>query len=223
MAKGKAKYPSKRTMNLFYKPDRTTKPATVALYVLFVLTLLLGLSKFLVYDLWIEAEQAEAARDAAQEQLNDVLLQLTDYAEVRERYSRYAETDEERERIDRMQILELLDGAVGSQAKILAIAISENQVQMQLTGVTLAETASIVSALEASPIVASTQVNTASATGGEGSLASVRIQLQKVEEAPAEAEETTDGAEEESPEAAKSTLGQLVDEANARIEEGTAQ
>ena len=38
-------YPTKTSMNLFYKPDRTTKPATAALYVLFVLVCLLGLGK----------------------------------------------------------------------------------------------------------------------------------------------------------------------------------
>ena len=53
MSKRKAAYPAKRSMNLFYKPDRTTKPATIALYVLFVLVCLLGLGKFLVYDVWV--------------------------------------------------------------------------------------------------------------------------------------------------------------------------
>lgn len=46
MSKRNAAYPAKRSMNLFYKPDRTTKPATIALYVLFVLVCLLGLGKF---------------------------------------------------------------------------------------------------------------------------------------------------------------------------------
>ena len=35
----KSAYPTKTSMNLFYKPDRTTKPATVALYTLFVFML----------------------------------------------------------------------------------------------------------------------------------------------------------------------------------------
>ena len=34
--KRKKDYPRKRSMNLYYKPDRTTKPATISLYVLFV-------------------------------------------------------------------------------------------------------------------------------------------------------------------------------------------
>ena len=54
MSRKRASYPTKRTMNLFYKPDRTTKPATIALYILFGLVCILGLSKFLVYDLWME-------------------------------------------------------------------------------------------------------------------------------------------------------------------------
>ena len=38
MSRKKDEYPVKQTLNLYYKPDRTTKPATIALYVLFVLT-----------------------------------------------------------------------------------------------------------------------------------------------------------------------------------------
>ena len=44
MSRKRASYPTKRTMNLFYKPDRTTKPATIALYILFGLVCILGLS-----------------------------------------------------------------------------------------------------------------------------------------------------------------------------------
>ncbi|MCI9460390.1 MAG: hypothetical protein HFF93_00860, partial [Oscillibacter sp.] len=113
MSKRNAAYPAKRSMNLFYKPDRTTKPATIALYVLFVLVCLLGLGKFLVYDLWAETAQARQSLTAAEAQLQGVLLELTDYSEVWERYSRYSATEEERDLIDRMEVLALLDEAVG--------------------------------------------------------------------------------------------------------------
>jgi len=59
MSVRKTGYPVKRSMNLYYKPDRTTKPATVALYVLFALVCLLGLGKFLVYDIWVETREAQ--------------------------------------------------------------------------------------------------------------------------------------------------------------------
>ena len=64
--KRKAAYPTKTSMNLFYKPDRTTKPSTIALYTLFALVLMLGLVKWLVYDLWMEKQEAEQALAAAE-------------------------------------------------------------------------------------------------------------------------------------------------------------
>ena len=185
MSKRTASYPAKRSMNLYYKPDRTTKPATIGLYVLFVLTCLLGLSKFLIYDVGMEALQAQQSLAAAEAQLESLNLELADYEEVWERYSRYSATDEERALIDRMEVLALLDQAVG--ASLDAVSISGETVQLQFSGVTLAQTAQIVSALEASPIVAYTMVNTAATTQGEGGSAdasapvqaSVLIQLQK--------------------------------------------
>lgn len=160
----KNRLPEKRTMNLYYKPDRTTKPATVALYVLFALVCLLGLAKFLVYDVWMETNQARNSLAAAQAELNGVMAELKDYSEVKERYQRYAATEEERELIDRMEILDLLDSAVGSSADMQNISVSGNTVQLQFSGVTLAQTARIVRALEASPIVSATTVNTAATT-----------------------------------------------------------
>lgn len=183
----KTAYPVKRTMNLFYKPDRTTKPATIALYVIFVLVCLLGLSKVLVYDLWMETREAQRALAAAEEERNGVMARIADYGEVKERYNRYSATEEERALIDRMEVLALLDENVGSRADMGTVSISGSTVQLQFSGVTLAEAARIVSALEASPIVASTVVSTASTTRGDGApaddsapvQANVQIQLQK--------------------------------------------
>jgi len=155
-------------MNLYYKPDRTTKPATIALYVLFVLVCLLGLSKFLVFDIWMETVQAQQTLAAAEEQLSGIMVELADYKEVKARYSRYSATEEERALIDRIDVLALLDDAVGATANMEVISISGDTAQIQFSGVTLAQTAQIVNALEASPIVAGTVVNTASTSDTEG-------------------------------------------------------
>ncbi len=185
----KGRHYQKRTMNLYYKPDRTTKPATIALYVLFVLVCLLGLSKFLVFDLWVETTRAQRTLAATQEQLSGIMAELADYDEVRERYNRYSATEEERALIDRMDVLALLDEAVVATAKLEIVSISGDAAQIQFSGVTLAQTAQIVNALEASPIVAGTMVNTASTSEAQeeadpdGDSAPVRayilIQLQK--------------------------------------------
>lgn len=177
----KSSYPAKTSMNLFYKPDRTTRPATVALYILFALVCLLGLSKLLVYDLWLENHEAQQSLSAAREQLTGAMGQLADYDEVRERYNRYSATDEERALIDRVAVLDLLDTAIAGTARLDSVSISGDAAQVQFSGATLAETAQIVRALESSPIVAGTVVNTASTTENAGALVqtSIMIQLQK--------------------------------------------
>ena len=177
----KSAYPTKTSMNLFYKPDRTTRPATIALYVLFVLTCLLGLSKLLVYDLWMENRQAQQSLAAVRDQLDGVMVQLADYSEVRERYSRYSATEEERALVDRIEVLKLLDAAVDGSARLDSVSISGDTAQVQFSGVTLAESAQIVRMLESSPIVSGTVVNTASTTENAGALVqtSVLIYLQK--------------------------------------------
>lgn len=181
MRRRKTNYPDKRSMNLYYKPDRTTRPATAALYVTFVLVCLLGLGKLLVYDVWMDTVQARASFAAAEQELNGVMQELSDYPEVRSEYSRYSATDEELSLIDRMEILDLLDNTVGVTAAMDTVVIRGNTVQIQFSAVSLAQTARIVEALDASPIVESTTVNTASTTENTSDLvqASILIQLQK--------------------------------------------
>ena len=181
LCKTRETYPSKRTMNLLYKPDRTTKPATIALYVLFVLTLLLGLAKLMIYDLWAEVQQERQTLANLSAQIEAAEQELADYDEVWEQYNRYAATDEERAIIDRIEVLTLLDAAIGSNARLSSLSINGDTMQVQFYAGSLAQTAQIVSRLEASPLVASTEVNTAATQEQTGTqvMASVYIQLQK--------------------------------------------
>lgn len=168
-------------MNLYFKPDRTTKPATAALYVLFALVCLLGLGKVLVYDVWAQTAQARASLAEAERELDAVMQELADYNEVRREYNRYSATDEEQSVIDRMEILKLLDETVSVTAAMDTVVIQDNAVQIQFSSVSLAQTAQIVRALNASPIVASTTVNTAATAENTADLvqSSIFIQLQK--------------------------------------------
>ncbi len=186
MSRKNASYPVKASMNLYYKVDRTKKPATVALYVLFVLAILLGAGRFLVYDLWVETENARERLNEAQDQLETAMTSLADYEEVKMDYQRYSATEEEAANIDRMEVLSLLDTAVGSTAEIGNISISGSTAQVQFSSVTLAHVAEIVKRLEDSPIVAGTVVNTASTTGDSRDLVSASILLQLQKEAAEE-------------------------------------
>lgn len=179
--KKKVVYPSKRCMNLYYKPDRTSAPATAALYILFCLVILLGLAKILVYDLWVKVEDTRHELALQQAQLAGYQEQLTDYDEVLEKYNRYSATAEEDAQIDRMEILKLLDEAVWQTASIESISVNGDFVILKFSGVTLKETAEIVQKLEKSPIVATTTVDTAVTTREEGNIvtADVLIGLRK--------------------------------------------
>lgn len=160
-SKKKNAYPEKRTMNLYYKPDRTTFPATVALYVLFALTLLLAFGKYFVYDILMKYEdtkvqlaQVEAEKSAYEEQ-------LVNYDDVLHRYQMYSSTDEEDRQTDRMDVLRMLDEIVRPHADLETVSIADGLVSLRFSGVTLRETAEIVRELDNSPIVARTTVNTA--------------------------------------------------------------
>lgn len=186
MRKKDAAYPQKRKMNLYYKPDKTTKPATVALYVLFVCVVLLGLGKFMIYDIYSEVREERATVAALQERLNAAMVQLMDYDEVRERYNIYSATEEEAAQIDRMEILALLDGAFGSEARLNMVTINGDSVIVQFYGADLARTAEIVQRLEQSPLVAGTTVNTAYTTEEGRNVVSTGILIELQKEAEAE-------------------------------------
>lgn len=174
----KTVYPTKKTMNLYYKQDRTTKPATAALYILFLCVVLLALAKFLILDMLIELGDKKEQLELNQSKLEAYDEQLADYDKILLEYQRYAATPDE-EVTDRLELLTLVDSAVRSTAKVDSIEINGEEMLLQFSGVTLSQTANIVQQLEASPLVASTQVNTAATTeGGRDTVrASVLIQL----------------------------------------------
>ena len=158
--------PDKRTMNPYYKPDRTTKPATIALYVLFALSLLLAAAKFGVYDLLMKVQDKrdELARVQAEEQ--QYAMQLTDYNDMVHQYHLYSATDEELATTDRLEIMQMLDDIVRSRAEVNSFSIAGASVSFQMSGVTLGETAEIIRDIRSSPLVSFATVNTASTASG---------------------------------------------------------
>ena len=161
--------PEKRSMNLYYKPDRASGSAAAALYALLGLILLLAVIKFGIYDLAedLRASREELARVQAQEQ--QYAQQLSDYDDVARRYRLYAATQEESSATDRLDILALLDETVRSKATVESVSIAGANVDLQLSGVTLAQTAEIVRSIRASDLVLSVSVNAAASDPDGGS------------------------------------------------------
>lgn len=162
----KAVYPTKRSMNLYFKVDRTTASATVALYVLFAVAVLLGLGKVMVYDLVMEEKQLESQVLELEQRTVQQLEQLERYDQVLEDYIRSFPTQRELEQADVMELLALIDTTIRPAARVSQVAIADNQVVISFSGVTLAQAAELVVQLEQSPLVANIQVDTASSSKG---------------------------------------------------------
>lgn len=166
MARKKVVYPTKRSMNLYFKVDRTTASATAALYILFVVAVLLGLGKVMVYDLLAQEKQLESQVAALEQRTTQQLQQLERYDQVLEDYIRSVPTQREQEQADVMELLGLIDTTIRLTAQVSQVAIEDNQVVISFSGVTLAQAAELVVQLEQSPLVSNTQVDTASSTKG---------------------------------------------------------
>lgn len=178
----KTVYPTKRSMNLYFRVDRTTAPATAALYILFALAVLLALSKMMIYDPWTQVQQLEARALALEERSADQMVQLRDYSQILESYLRAAPTEAEQAQVDCIQLLDLIDATIRPSAEISQISISENRVVLTFSGVTLGEGADLVAKLEQSPLVAAVSVDTAASTERNQSLVEINVYFEAVQE-----------------------------------------
>lgn len=184
MAGKKAVYPTKRSMNLYFKVDRTTAPATAALYVLFAAAVLLGLGKIMIYDLVSQEKQLESQVLALDQRTVQQMQQLKNYDQVLEDYIRSIPTPQEQEQPDVMDLLALIDTTIRPTAQVSQVSIADNQVVISFSGVTLAQAADLVVQLEQSPLVANTQVDTASSTDGANQV-EVHVYFQVAQEGAA--------------------------------------
>lgn len=162
-AKKKDVYPSKKTINLYYKEDKTTRPSTIALYVLFIAVVLLAVSKVVVFDRLDELAKVEAQAEDMQAHYDEQMAKLKEYKAVSSQYSRYSFSylREDEMLCDRMDVLEMLEQTVFLHGKVDTVSITEDAVSINFSGSNLEETARLVQLVEAYDIVAHVEVNTA--------------------------------------------------------------
>lgn len=170
-------YPTKGTMNLYYKQDRTTAPATAMLYVLFGLVVVLALSKVLIYDVWYEVRQLEQQATTAQAENDAMMAELTDYDAVYQMYIRSIQTQREAAQVEPTAVLDLIDEVVRPVAAISQVSVVDNQVLLNFSGVSLSRAAELVAQLEQSPLVASASVDTATSTEGQQEMVEIQVYL----------------------------------------------
>ncbi len=161
---GKKAYPVKTTLNLGRKPQSINSPSRAIPLFLLLLACIAAFGKFAVADKLDNAARAEAAADGAQRELATMQAQTADYETVRAEYDRRVFPElmlEETLSADAMDVLQMLETRLMPKARLHAFSVQEPVITLQISGVSLRETAQLVKVLENSPLVHAVMVSAA--------------------------------------------------------------
>lgn len=163
----KDKYPTKTSLNLYFKDEKRAGISTFTLYLILLVVMLIALSKTFVFDLLTDLSAAKSQYEQCESILESYTAQLDKYAEINDEYNRfsYSYLSDQEKIQDRMEVLALLEQTVFAKSNAQSIAISGNVISVSLTNIELDETAALAQLLEESEIVESVVVNTASYGG----------------------------------------------------------
>ena len=165
--KKKDNYPTKTTINLYYKEDKSAGISTFTLYVIFIIVILMALSKMFVFDVISDLNEAEAKYSQYQATLENYMSSLADYEKVNDEYNKYSYsylTDQEKIQ-DRMDVLKMLEATIFANSTVQSVSISDDIISANLTDIDLEKTAVLAKSLEEYEIVENVTVNTASFGG----------------------------------------------------------
>lgn len=141
----KESFPSKKTMNFVSDKQAKTNKLSIVIFVIF-LVLLLIFTKFFVIDSISKTNDLISAYNANQSQLDALNEQLSDYEEIETKYNELVGVflnDDEKNCLNRTDIIKLLDDDVLPYVDITNYAVSSNQVNVY-TGVSSLSTISNV-------------------------------------------------------------------------------
>ena len=160
-------YPTKKTINLYYKEDKSSGISTFTLYLLFIVVVLMALSKMFVFDVISDLNKAEKEYKKLQGTLDSYVGALAEYDKVNTEYNKYSYNYlSEQEKIkDRMDVLAMLEATVFTQSTVESVSVSGDVISLSLTDIELDETAVLAKTIEKYDIVDAVVVNTASFGG----------------------------------------------------------
>ena len=171
--------PSKKTMNFVHHESSFNVKKLAPIIILVVLVAAAAL-KFGVLDQLDRKTQKYAELSTRQAELAALQTKLAGNSKLLDDYGRYSYgwlSEEEVATVDRMEILELLDEKVMSQANIKDFAINNNAVTMNLSDTTLERASAIVNSLENSELVQSAAVYSVNTSEGNESVINMGIVL----------------------------------------------
>ncbi len=155
---------SKVTMN-FARHKSDFNFGKVALVALIIIVATLLFTKFAILDPLDQKTQALNELSSKQTQMDILNAKLAGWDELQALYGRYSYgwmTEDETNLVERMDILRLMEKKILPRARIEDFSISQNVLTVNLEGITLEQTSSLVTLLEEDPLVQSATVYKAS-------------------------------------------------------------
>lgn len=143
-------FPTKTVMNLTYKEDKTTGPATILFYTVCTAVVLLFVVKFGVLDMMQKVSNLEQDLANMETSVQTMMVAVKDYSKVQGEYNRYSQgylRDNEKP-IDRLTILDMLEKTVFKESNMTTTSIVDDSIFIEYTGLDLEETSALVKKLE---------------------------------------------------------------------------
>ncbi|MEA5142988.1 MAG: hypothetical protein VB023_05340 [Oscillibacter sp.] len=162
--KQKMKYPTKTTMNLAVRETNDNSPSRVVpVFAVLVLAVALFV-KFGVMDRYAALNKAQASLAASESRLTEMNQLVTGYDRVASEYHRYSGdylTDAQKQLVDRLNLLDLLQTRMAGVATLKSVSIVDNDMVVEISASSLKQVSDLRLALLQEAKVQSVTVYTA--------------------------------------------------------------
>ena len=185
------KCPQKTGINLNLQEDRQRDRRTLLIGILAIAALVTVVVNFGVLQQYRRLDKAQAAYDRVHTQYVSAQEALADYDRVLLEYRTYsmdwmtAGSEDTPAAVDRQAALDLLEQEMLSHGSLTALQITQNTMNVDMSGMTLDQISAMFARLRLSPIVDSVSLSVASTEEGKAATImdfTVRIELRQPEE-----------------------------------------
>ena len=160
----RGRVPNKQSINLAMVGVKKTNWALVVLVLVLIFLALGAAGKFLILDRLAEVKAAEAEADDVLLQINMVNMKIQQYGEMNDIYAHYTYTgmtEEERTRVERTEVMNLLQRTVILRTDVSQWELKGNLLTVTVQGDSLEDINVTAQKLRDDPFVNYCQVNTA--------------------------------------------------------------
>lgn len=161
IGKKKEIYPSKKTINLYYREDVSSKISTLVLDIVFVVVVVFAILKVAVFDIVAERNDALEKLERLQHTLDQQMVALEKYDEVADEYARYSYKFlvDGIEYQDRMEVLSMLENTVFKDGNISNVSIAGNKISLSFKGLNLDECAQLIAEIQSYEMVENVEIS----------------------------------------------------------------